>query len=69
MSITPTTDFYCPGSVLRLSIDSSHPVGYGMPKWYSGYSFLAMAIVAGVTGFGLYTAVSGKSRSGELGRK
>ena len=33
----PTSDFYCPGSVLRLSMDTTHPVGYGMPEWYSGY--------------------------------
>ena len=23
--------FYCPGSILRLSVDTAHPVGYGMP--------------------------------------
>lgn len=33
----PTQDFYCPGSVLRLSMDTLHPVGWGMPEWYSGY--------------------------------
>jgi len=33
----PSTEFYCPGSVLRLWMDTSHPVGYGMPEWYSGY--------------------------------
>ncbi|MBN2289473.1 MAG: peptidase M14, partial [Candidatus Glassbacteria bacterium] len=25
-------EFFCPGSLLRLSVDSSHPVGYGMPE-------------------------------------
>ncbi len=30
-------EFYCPGSVLRLWMDTAHPVGYGMPEWYSGY--------------------------------
>lgn len=24
--------FYCPGSILRVSIDTSHPIGYGMPS-------------------------------------
>lgn len=33
----PTDEFYCPGSVLRLSMDTEHPVGWGMPEWYSGY--------------------------------
>lgn len=33
----PTTEFYCPGSVLRLSMDTAHPLGYGMSEWYSGY--------------------------------
>jgi hypothetical protein len=33
----PSTEFYCPGSILRLHMDTSHPVGYGMPEWYSGY--------------------------------
>ena len=32
-----TQEFYCPGSVLRLSIDTEHPLGFGMPQWYSGY--------------------------------
>jgi len=30
-------DFYCPGSVLRISIDGKHLVGYGCPEWISGY--------------------------------
>lgn len=30
-------DFYCPGSILRVSIDQKHPVGYGCPEWTSGY--------------------------------
>ena len=25
-------DFFCPGSLLRLAVDNSHPVGYGMPE-------------------------------------
>ncbi|MXY17720.1 MAG: hypothetical protein F4Y57_12160 [Acidobacteria bacterium] len=24
--------FYCPGSILRLAIDVTHPLGYGMPR-------------------------------------
>ena len=30
-------DFFCPGSLLRVSIDSKHPLGFGMPSWFSGY--------------------------------
>jgi len=29
--------FYCPGSILRLAMDVTHPLGFGMPKWYHGY--------------------------------
>ncbi len=28
----PTKDFYCPGSTLHVSVDTSHPLGYGMPQ-------------------------------------
>ena len=42
----PSSEFYCPGSVLRLHMDTSHPLGYGMPEWYSGY-------FAGSQAFGL----------------
>ena len=27
----PEEAFYCPGSILRISIDTTHPIGYGMP--------------------------------------
>jgi hypothetical protein len=30
-------EFYCPGSILRISVDQEHPVGYGCPRWVSGY--------------------------------
>ncbi len=29
--------FFCSGSILRLHLNPSHPVGYGMPEWFSGY--------------------------------
>lgn len=28
----PEEVFYCPGSILRVNIDTSHPIGYGMPS-------------------------------------
>ena len=34
---TKREDFFCPGSILRVRVDSRHPVGYGMPEWVSGY--------------------------------
>jgi hypothetical protein len=37
LSDKPSKDFYCPGSILRISVDQKHPVGYGCPQWVSGY--------------------------------
>src|SRR5258708_16454837 len=28
----PRTDFYVPGSILRIELDTSHPIAKGMPK-------------------------------------
>ncbi len=28
----PSKEFFCPGSTLRVEVDSSHPLGYGMPS-------------------------------------
>ena len=33
-NVIPTDDpdvFFCPGSLLRLEVDTEHPIGYGMP--------------------------------------
>lgn len=27
----PESDFFCPGSMLRIRVDNTHPLGYGMP--------------------------------------
>ncbi len=32
-----TTDFFCPGSILDVRVDSSHPSGYGMPESASAF--------------------------------
>jgi hypothetical protein len=32
-----TTEFFCPGSILDMRVDSSHPIGYGMPEEASGF--------------------------------
>lgn len=42
-----TSKFYCPGSVLRLWMDTRHPLGYGMPAWYSGYFARSQAFALG----------------------
>jgi hypothetical protein len=28
----PSTDFFCPGSTLRMKVDTSHPIAWGMPE-------------------------------------
>jgi hypothetical protein len=33
----PASDFNIPGSLLRVYVDSQHPVGYGMPKEVAGF--------------------------------
>ena len=30
-------EFFCPGSILRVSVDCEHPLGYGMTEWVSAY--------------------------------
>jgi hypothetical protein len=32
-----TTDFFCPGSILDVRVDNSHPAGFGMPEKASGF--------------------------------
>jgi ribosomal protein S18 acetylase RimI-like enzyme len=29
---TSAPSFYCPGSLLRITVDTTHPLGFGMPK-------------------------------------
>jgi len=31
------SDFFCPGSILRVSVDNTQPLAWGMPSWVSGY--------------------------------
>lgn len=32
-----TTDFFCPGSILAVQVDNTHPVGFGMPENSSAF--------------------------------
>jgi hypothetical protein len=45
----PSEEFFCPGSVLRLWMDTTHPLGFGMPEWYSGYFARSQAFKIGGT--------------------
>ena len=31
-STSSSSSFYCPGSLLRVTVDTSHPIAFGMPK-------------------------------------
>ncbi len=32
-----STEFFCPGSILRARLDTTHPLAWGMPEWLSVY--------------------------------
>ena len=32
LASVPSTEFYAPGSLLRILVDTSHPIGYGLPE-------------------------------------
>jgi hypothetical protein len=36
--------FFCPGSILRVLVDNSHPIGYGMPSEANGYFINSIAL-------------------------
>ncbi|HEX6189862.1 MAG TPA: M14 family metallopeptidase, partial [Pyrinomonadaceae bacterium] len=48
----PRTDFYVPGSILRIELDTSHPVAKGMPKesiaWFENSPVFEVAGSAGI---------------------
>ena len=49
----PQDAFFCRGSSLRIHVDVSHPVGFGLPEWASAYFYEAQAFdMAGPTGEG-----------------
>jgi hypothetical protein len=41
------TDFYVPGSILRISVDPTHPVAYGMPAEAAAFFINSPAFSAG----------------------
>jgi len=39
--------FYCPGSLLRVRVDNTHPLGYGLPDEVAGYFARSSAFETG----------------------
>jgi hypothetical protein len=52
----PRDQFYCPGSILRIDVDASQPLGYGMPTHTAGFFASSSAYEATPTA-GVQTAV------------
>jgi len=52
---TTRDQFYCPGSILRIDVDTSQPLGYGMPSHTAG--FFASSSAYEASGAGVQTAV------------
>ena len=46
----PQETFFCRGSSLRIHVDVSHPVGFGLPEWASAYFYEAQAFDLAETG-------------------
>jgi hypothetical protein len=51
---TTRDQFYCPGSILRLDVDTSQPLAYGMPSHTAG--FFASSSAYEASGAGVQTA-------------
>jgi hypothetical protein len=53
---TARDQFYCPGSILRIDVDPSQPLGYGMPAHTAGF-FAASSAYEATRDAGVQTAV------------
>jgi hypothetical protein len=53
---TTRDQFYCPGSILRIDVDPSQPLAYGMPLHTSGF-FASSSAYEATTNAGVQTAV------------
>jgi hypothetical protein len=63
------SDFYGPGSVLRVEVDPEHPVAWGMPAWSAAYFQNSRAFEtndSGVRSIARYAAADGVLMSGWL---
>jgi hypothetical protein len=49
--------FYCPGSILRLDVDTANPLSYGLPAQTAGFFGSSSAFDVGAGSAGLQTAV------------
>jgi hypothetical protein len=55
---TTRDQFYCPGSILRIDVDTSQPVSYGLPEHTAGFFASSAAFeIASDAGSALQTAV------------
>ena len=46
----PANEFLCPGSILRMHVDTSHPLGYGLPAEIAGYFASSPAFATQIPG-------------------
>jgi len=53
MKNVKSDDFYCPGSLVRINVDNTNPIGYGMDKESIGYLSSNMAFATS-TPFGQF---------------
>jgi hypothetical protein len=47
----PDRDFYCPGSILRIEVDDTDPIAYGMPEESMAWFLRSPAFTQGYLGF------------------
>ena len=59
-------EFSCPGSLLRIALDTSHPVAYGMPAEAAGYFAEGPAFATQIPGGGQARAVIARYPEGPL---
>jgi hypothetical protein len=59
---TARDQFYCPGSILRVDVDTSQPLSYGLPEHTAGFFASSAAYEVAANAAGLQTTVRYGSR-------